>query len=82
MRPPTTFGNIEDSDVPAPLLDVGKALRAAREAAGLSVEEVAETSGLTTLEILEIEGGRIFDANDLRRVASALRISAFATQAP
>ncbi|WP_426232014.1 helix-turn-helix domain-containing protein [Pararhizobium sp. DWP3-4] len=54
--------------------EAGQIVRRAREALGYSVDDLAETCGLTTQEIDTIELGADADPVRLRRVAAALQI--------
>jgi hypothetical protein len=73
---PYTFGNIEDSSIPASRPNViGETISSARRAAGYSLEQVAVTSGLTELEISKVEAGREGDQRVVTRIAKALGIA-------
>ncbi len=63
-----------------PRIDVAAAVRAAREAVGYSVDDLAVTCGLAGSEIYEIESGENSDPAKLKRIAAALQVppSAFA----
>jgi len=54
--------------------DIGQTVRRAREALGYSVDDLAETCGLTAEEIGKIEVGADADTTRLRRVANALQM--------
>jgi ribosome-binding protein aMBF1 (putative translation factor) len=71
----TTFGNIEDSDVPARVhATLGDAIRSARLKTGYSIEQLAVTCGLTEFEIAKIEAGRLDDERLVVRISRALKI--------
>jgi transcriptional regulator with XRE-family HTH domain len=53
---------------------IGKKVRAAREAVGYSIEELALTCGLVVSEITAIEEGDDADLGRLKRVAAALQL--------
>ena len=55
------------------VLDVGNRVKQARLAAGYSLDNLAETCGLTVVEISHIEDGLEIDMQYLRRIATALR---------
>jgi transcriptional regulator with XRE-family HTH domain len=55
--------------------DVGNRVKQARLAAGYSLEDLAETCGLTIIEISGIEDGIEIDMQYLKRIASALQTS-------
>jgi transcriptional regulator with XRE-family HTH domain len=57
------------------VLDVGNRVKQARQAAGYSLEDLAETCGLTIVEISRIEDGVEIDLQHLRRIAPALQTS-------
>ena len=57
------------------VLHVGNRVKQIRMAAGYSLEDLAETCGLTVVEISRIEDGAEIDMQHLRRIAPALRIS-------
>ncbi|KAA0701018.1 XRE family transcriptional regulator [Neorhizobium sp. P12A] len=63
--------------------EVGTKVKAARETAGYSIEDLAVTTGLANSEITEIEEGHDADPAKLKRVAHALQVptSAFLGQA-
>lgn len=52
---------------------VGNRVRQARLAAGYSLEDLAETCGLTVVEISHIEDGVEIDMQYLKRIAPALQ---------
>lgn len=52
----------------------GQHIRSAREAHGYTVDDLAETCGLTTKEIEAIETDSDIDPVRIRRVTTALRI--------
>jgi len=54
---------------------VGSRVRSIRQSVGYSIEDLAETCGLTSAEIVAIEEGLEGDAGQLKRVAAALQIS-------
>jgi transcriptional regulator with XRE-family HTH domain len=54
---------------------IGRRVRSARQAVGYSIEDLAETCGLTSAEILGIEEGLDVDATQIKRVAAALQVS-------
>ncbi|OHV78768.1 helix-turn-helix transcriptional regulator [Ensifer sp. LCM 4579] len=61
----------------APILlasDIAARVRAAREAVGYSIEDLAVTCGLTSVEISDIESGGDSDPAKLKRVATALQV--------
>ncbi|CAN7175197.1 transcriptional regulator with XRE-family HTH domain [Rhizobium tibeticum] len=55
-------------------MNVAAAVRAAREAVGYSVDDLAVTCGLVVNEIEEIEGGEDADPAKLKRIAAALQV--------
>jgi transcriptional regulator with XRE-family HTH domain len=57
------------------VLNVGNRVKQARLAAGYSVDDLAETCGLTTDEISRIEEGVEIDLQYLKRIAPALQTS-------
>jgi len=57
-----------------PAMNVAAAVRAAREAVGYSVDDLALTCGLVVNEIEEIESGEDADPAKLKRIASALQV--------
>jgi transcriptional regulator with XRE-family HTH domain len=57
-----------------PAMNVAAAVRAAREAVGYSVDDLAVTCGLVINEIEEIESGEDADPAKLKRIASALQV--------
>ena len=54
---------------------VGNRVKKTRLAAGYSLEDLAETCGLTVVEISRIEDGIEIDTQHLKRIAPALQIS-------
>jgi transcriptional regulator with XRE-family HTH domain len=54
---------------------VGSRVRSTRQAVGYSIEDLAETCGLTSAEIIGIEEGLEADATQIKRVAAALQVS-------
>ncbi|QFI69817.1 helix-turn-helix domain-containing protein [Sinorhizobium alkalisoli] len=54
--------------------DIAARVRAAREAVGYSIEDLAVTCGLTSIEISDIESGGDSDPVKLKRVATALQV--------
>ncbi|MBP2233536.1 transcriptional regulator with XRE-family HTH domain [Sinorhizobium kostiense] len=57
-----------------PASNIAVRVRAAREAVGYSVEDLAVTCGLTSVEINEIESGSDHDPAKLKRIAGALQV--------
>lgn len=57
------------------VLNVGNRVKQARLAAGYSLEDLAETCGLTVVEISRIEDGIEIDTQHLKRIAPALQTS-------
>jgi len=57
------------------VLDVANRVKQARQAAGYSLEDLAETCGLTVVEISRIEDGVEIDVQHLKRIAPALQTS-------
>ena len=55
--------------------NVGNRVKQARLAAGYSLDDLAETCGLTTIEISRIEDGIEIDLQYLKRIAPALQTS-------
>jgi transcriptional regulator with XRE-family HTH domain len=55
-------------------INVAAAVKAAREAVGYSVDDLAVTCGLVADEIQEIESGEDADPAKLRRIAAALQV--------
>jgi transcriptional regulator with XRE-family HTH domain len=58
----------------ASVISAGARVKAAREAAGYSIEDLAVTCGLANSEISAIEDGADADPAKLRRIAPALQI--------
>jgi transcriptional regulator with XRE-family HTH domain len=58
------------------VLNIGSRVKQARLTAGYSLEDLAETCGLTIVEILRIEDGVEIDMQHLKRIAPALQIAA------
>jgi transcriptional regulator with XRE-family HTH domain len=56
------------------LPQVGNRVRSIRQSVGYSIEDLAETCGLTTAEIIAIEEGLEADSGQLKRVAQALQV--------
>ena len=54
--------------------DIAARVRAAREAVGYSIDDLAVTCGLAKAEISDIESGKDQDPAKLKRVASALQV--------
>jgi transcriptional regulator with XRE-family HTH domain len=54
---------------------VGSRARSIRQSVGYSIEDLAETCGLTSAEIVAIEEGLEGDMGQLRRMAQALQVS-------
>lgn len=54
--------------------EVGAKVKAAREAANYSIEDLAVTCGLANAEITEIEEGHDADPAKLKRIAHALQV--------
>ena len=54
---------------------VGSRIRTIRQSVGYSIDDLAETCGLTHAEILEIEEGQDADLGRLNRIAAALQVS-------
>jgi transcriptional regulator with XRE-family HTH domain len=54
---------------------IGSRVRSSRQTVGYSIEDLAETCGLTSAEILAIEEGLEADPAQLKRVAAALQLS-------
>jgi transcriptional regulator with XRE-family HTH domain len=54
---------------------VGSQVKAHRESAGYSIEDLAVTCGLANTEIAAIEDGNDADPAKLRRIAAALQVS-------
>jgi len=61
--------NIETADVGG----IGQILKKARENVGYSIDDLAETTGLTSAEIAQVENETDVDEARLRRIAAALR---------
>ena len=57
------------------LVQVGSRVRAFRQSVGYSIEDLAETCGLTSAEITGIEEGLEADMGQLKRIAQALQVS-------
>jgi transcriptional regulator with XRE-family HTH domain len=57
------------------LIVVGNRVRTLRQSVGYSIEDLAETCGLTSTEITAIEEGLEGDTAQLKRVAQALQVS-------
>ena len=56
------------------LADVGTRIRITRGSFGYSVDDLAETVGLTSDEIVAIEAGNDNDPAKIKRIASALKV--------
>ncbi|MGA1804547.1 helix-turn-helix domain-containing protein [Rhizobium sp. HT1-10] len=56
------------------LADVGTRIRTTRGSFGYSVDDLAETVGLTADEIVAIEAGNDNDPAKIKRIASALKV--------
>lgn len=70
-----TLSNLDKSQTSIiPQVEVGAAVRRSREAVGYSVDDLAETCGLTENEISKIEIGADADPAKLRRIAAALQV--------
>ncbi|MQW89474.1 helix-turn-helix domain-containing protein [Sinorhizobium saheli] len=54
--------------------DIAARVKAAREAVGYSIEDLAVTCGLANIEISDIESGRDFTPAKLKRIAGALQV--------
>ncbi len=54
--------------------DIAARVKAAREAVGYSIEDLAVTCGLANVEISAIESGRDFSPAKLKRIAGALQV--------
>lgn len=71
--------SIQDVDAsnvsPLSEIDVGNAVRTARESYGYSVDDLAVTCGLTNREISDVEIGADTDPSKIRRIAAALQIA-------
>jgi transcriptional regulator with XRE-family HTH domain len=52
----------------------GSKVRSLRQSVGYSIEDLAETCGLTSAEITGIEEGLEVDMGQLKRVAAALQV--------
>ncbi|MBW8636423.1 helix-turn-helix domain-containing protein [Hoeflea sp. WL0058] len=52
----------------------GSAVRSMRESFGYSLDDLAVTCGLTTIDIARIESGEETDETLLRRIANALNL--------
>ncbi|AEG07921.1 helix-turn-helix transcriptional regulator (plasmid) [Sinorhizobium meliloti WSM1022] len=67
--------NIGDKEAaPMPNGDIAARVKAAREAVGYSIEDLAVTCGLAVVEINDIENGTDFSPAKLKRVAGALQV--------
>jgi transcriptional regulator with XRE-family HTH domain len=69
-----SLNNFEHSGVDTVSVSIGDSVKAAREAVGYSIEDLAVTCGLANLELTEIEDGRDADPAKLKRIASALQL--------
>ncbi len=56
------------------LADVGTRIRITRGSFGYSVDDLAETVGLTSDEIVAIEAGNDNDPAKIKRIAAALKV--------
>jgi transcriptional regulator with XRE-family HTH domain len=56
------------------LPQVGSRVRSIRQSVGYSIEDLAETCGLTSAEIIGIEEGLEAEMAQLKRIAQALRV--------
>jgi DNA-binding XRE family transcriptional regulator len=54
--------------------DVGTRIRTTRGSFGYSIDDLAETCGLTSDEIVAIEAGNGNDPIKIKRIASALKV--------
>jgi len=70
-----SLNNFEHSGVDAVSVSIGDSVKAAREAVGYSIEDLAVTCGLANLEIADIEDGKDADPAKLKRIAAALQVS-------
>ncbi|WP_438754860.1 helix-turn-helix domain-containing protein [Pararhizobium sp. O133] len=67
--------DIAKSEIATPrTAEPGEVIRQAREALGYSLDDLAETCGLTIPEIIRIEVGADRDLRRLRRVAAPLQV--------
>lgn len=57
------------------LVIAGGRVRSLRQSVGYSIEDLAETCGLTSAEITGIEEGLEADMSQLKRIAQALQVS-------
>jgi len=57
------------------LAQVGSRVRSLRQSVGYSIDDLAETCGLTSAEITGIEEGLEADMGQLKRIAQALQVS-------
>ncbi|QKK27846.1 helix-turn-helix domain-containing protein [Rhizobium hidalgonense] len=53
---------------------IGALLAEARQARGYSLDDLAETTGLTVAEVTALENDADFDASRIRRTAAALGV--------
>jgi transcriptional regulator with XRE-family HTH domain len=71
-----SFNHLDRSqDQIVDVLNVGNRVKQARLTAGYSLEDLAETCGLTIVEISRIEDGVEIDMQYLKRIAPALQTS-------
>ena len=66
--------NLDESTSTVASINVAQAVKAAREAAGYTIDDLSVTCGLVASEIAEIENGENADPAKLRRLASALQV--------
>ncbi|KQV32225.1 XRE family transcriptional regulator [Rhizobium sp. Root1203] len=70
-----SLNNLDKSNVEAvSAIHASAAIRAAREAIGYSVDDLAVTCGLLVSEIQEVENGEDTDPAKLKRIAAALQM--------
>ncbi len=65
----------QDAQDIADISFTGSKVRSIRQSVGYSIEDLAETCGLTSAEITGIEEGLEVDMGQLKRVAAALQVS-------
>jgi transcriptional regulator with XRE-family HTH domain len=70
-----SLNNLDRSNAEAvSAINASAAIRAAREAIGYSVDDLAVTCGLLVSEIQEVENGEDTDPAKLKRIAAALQM--------
>jgi transcriptional regulator with XRE-family HTH domain len=70
-----SLSNLDKSNAQAiPSVNIAAVVKAAREAIGYSIDDLAVTCGLLVVEIQEVESGEDTDSAKLKRIAAALQL--------